>query len=205
MKSEIKIKKRGDGLKKFIKKYGYFIAVAAIVLVVTLSVVLTQNKGQTPTIDLEIGNQEATEVGSAALSFELPLLNCKVAHDYSRDALIFNETMGWFETHKGVDLISETSAEVLASEKGEVVNVYTNTLEGTVVVVKHNDSMSTKYSSLDSNVNVKVGDKVTKGQKLGTISVSASEEASTGAHLHFELLQNDNQINPNDYLNLQSK
>ena len=202
MSNEIKIKKRGEGFKKFIKKYGYFIALAIVVLIVALSVVLT---GQPAKTDIVVSDKEPVEVGSSALSFGLPLANCQVVHDYSRDALIFNETMGWFETHKGVDLRSETSNEVLACEDGEVVKVYTNNLEGTVVVIKHNEHFTTKYSSLSSNVTVKVGDKVSKGQKIGEVSTSAGEEVETGAHLHFELLQNDNQVNPNDYLTLQNK
>ena len=122
MSNEIKIKKRGEGFKKFIKKYGYFIALAIVVLIVALSVVLT---GQPAKTDIVVSDKEPVEVGSSALSFGLPLANCQVVHDYSRDALIFNETMGWFETHKGVDLRSETSKDVLACEGGEVVKVYT--------------------------------------------------------------------------------
>lgn len=202
MKSQIKIKKRGEGFKNFIKKYGYFIAVGVIVLVVTLSIILT---GQQTKTDINVSEKEPVEVGGVALNFTLPLADCQVVHDYSRTELVFNETMGWFETHKGVDLKSETSTDVLAAEGGEVVQVYTNNLEGTVIVIKHNDNFSTKYSSLDSKTSVKVGDKVQKGQKIGTISNSAGEEVATGAHLHFELLQDNNQINPNDYLSLSNK
>lgn len=202
MSNQIKIKKRGEGFKNFLKKYGYFIAVGVIVLVVTLSVVLT---GQKTNSDIDITDKQPIEVGSSALSFTLPLLDCQVVQDYSRDTFLYNETMGWYETHKGVDLKSENSTDVLAAEAGEIVQVYTNNIEGTVVVIKHNEQFSSKYSSLDSKTDVKVGDKVKKGQKIGTISNSAGEEYKSGAHLHFELLKDNDQINPNDYLSLQNK
>lgn len=202
MGNQIKIKKRGEGFKNFLKKYGYFIAVAVIVLVVTLSVVLT---GRPTSTDLNVENKDPMEVGGNALNFTLPLADCQVLHDYSRDEFLYNETMGWYETHKGVDLKSESSTDVLAAEAGEVVQLYTNNIEGTVIVIKHNDQFTSKYSSLDSNVAVKVGDKVKKGQKLGSVSNSAGEEFKSGAHLHFELLKDNNQINPNDYLALQNK
>lgn len=203
MSNEIKIKNRGEGFKRFIKKYGYFIALGIVVLIIALSVALTGQPAKNT--DIAVTDKEPVEVGSVALNFGLPLANCQVVHDYSRDALIYNETMGWFETHKGVDLKSETSNDVLACEGGEVAQVYTNNLEGTVVVIKHNEHFSSKYSSLNSNVAVKVGDKVSKGQKIGEVSTSAGEEVETGAHLHFELLQDETQVNPNDYLTLQNK
>lgn len=203
MGNQIKIKKRGEGFKKFLKKYGYFIAVGVIVLVITLSVVLT---GKPTNTEISITDKEPVEVGSSAtLNFTLPLANCQILHDYSRDAFLYNETMGWYETHKGVDLRSESSSDVLATESGEIVQIYTNNIEGTVVVLKHNDQFTSKYSSLNSDVAVKVGDKVMKGQKLGTVSNSAGEEFKSGNHLHFELLKDGNQINPNDYLALQNK
>ena len=203
MSNEIKIKKRGEGLKKFLKKYGYFIALGIVVLIVALSVILTGKPVKNT--DIVVTDKEPIEVGSVALSFGLPLSNCQVVHDYSRDALIYNETMGWFETHKGVDLKSENSQDVLACEGGEVVKIYTNNLEGTVIVIKHDDHFSSKYSSLNSNVSVKIGDKVLKGQKIGEVSASAGEEVETGAHLHFELIKDNTQVNPNDYLTLQNK
>ncbi|MBO4412957.1 MAG: M23 family metallopeptidase [Clostridia bacterium] len=203
MNSQINIKKRGEGFKNFVKKYGYYIALALIVVGITLSVVLSSKT--TNTTEINVKEYTPVEVSSVALNFDLPLTDCEVAFDYSREELVFNSTLGWFETHKGVDLKSKTSEIVKASEGGEVVEVYTNSLEGTVVVIKHNDNISTKYSSLSEDVFVKVGDKVKKGQKIGTISTSAGNEVETGAHLHFEIIENGNQVDPNNYLTLQNK
>ena len=205
MSNQIRIKKRGEGLKNFLKKYGYFIAVGIIMLAVTLTIILT---GVKTSVDepsnLDVVGKEPVEVGNVGLNFTLPMTNCEVIHDYSRNALIYNESMGWFETHKGVDLKSEDK-KVYACEAGEVVKVYTNTLEGTVVEIKHEGNITTKYSSLANDVLVKVGDKVKKGDQIGTASNSAGQEVQTGAHLHFEILSDDNQVNPNDYLALSNK
>ena len=76
MGNQIKIKKRGEGFKNFLKKYGYFIAVAVIVLVVTLSVVLT---GRPTSTDLNVENKDPMEVGGNALNFTLPLADCSMA------------------------------------------------------------------------------------------------------------------------------
>ena len=203
MDSKINIKKRGEGFKNFFKKYGYYITLAIIIVGITLSVVLSSK----PSNATEINVKEyiPVEVSSTALSFDLPITNAEVVHDYSREELVFNSTLGWFETHKGVDLKSKSSDIVKACESGEVTEVYTNALEGTVVVIKHNENISTKYSSLGEDVNVKVGDKVKKGQKIGKISSSAGNEVETGAHLHLEIIENGNQVDPNNYLALQNK
>ena len=46
------------------------------------------------------------------------------------------------------------------------------------------------------------GDKVTMGQKLGTVSNSALLETAVGDHLHFCVTHNENSIDPVDFLEL---
>jgi murein DD-endopeptidase MepM/ murein hydrolase activator NlpD len=54
------------------------------------------------------------------------------------------------------------------------------------------------YAHLDS-FNVKVGQWVTAGQKLGTVGTTGRV---TGPHLHFELLQDGKPIDPSLYLGI---
>ena len=61
------------------------------------------------------------------------------------------------------------------------------------------------YKSLNSDVAISVGDKVSGGQVIGTISETMAQELNSGAHLHFEMLKNGVKVNPNDYLDLGSK
>lgn len=202
MENNIKINKRGEKFIGFMKKYGYYFVAAALILAITLTVVLTTTKGG----NMNIEEEEKTDpVNAYALTFDLPLADCTVAHAHATDKLILDKTMGWFATHHGVDLISSTSSDVLAAAEGTVTEVYSNDLEGTVVVIKHNEVYTSKYGSLNSDVSVKVGDKVQKGQKIGTTSTSAKNEVKTGAHLHFELFMDEEDVNPADYLNIENK
>jgi murein DD-endopeptidase MepM/ murein hydrolase activator NlpD len=116
--------------------------------------------------------------------------------------LVYNTTLGWYETHSAVDLVSETSTDVLATCAGTVTEIYSNTLEGTVVKIKHNDQYTTLYGSLNEELSVAVGDSVTAGQKIGTISTSAGNESLLGSHLHFQIIKDNADVNPNDYLSL---
>ena len=61
------------------------------------------------------------------------------------------------------------------------------------------------YKSLNKDVKVSVGDKVAAGQAIGSIADTMAQELNSGAHLHFELLKNGSNINPNDYLDLGTK
>ena len=197
MENNINIEKRGEKFIEFLRKYGYFMVAGLVVLSITLTIILTSTK--------PIDDEKIIDTGTTAITFANPLLDCTVANDYSIDKLVYNSTLGWYETHSGVDLGSTSSSDVLSACSGTVTNIYSNSLEGTVVVIKHNDEYSTLYGSLSSDVLVNIGDAVTSGQKIGTISTSAGNESSLGSHLHFELLKDNSKVNPNDYLNLENK
>ena len=208
MENNIKINKRGEKFINFMKKYGYYFLAVAIILAITLSVVLTATKPADLNVDKENNVQTdvpTEEVDAYALTFTLPLLDCSIVQNHATDKLVYNSSLGWFATHHGLDLVSATSNEVLASADGTVAEIYTNDLEGTVVLIKHNNVYTSKYASLDSNLLVKVGDKVKSGQKIGTTSASAKNEVLTGAHIHYELFKDNESINPADYLNIEGK
>ncbi|MGN1227295.1 MAG: peptidoglycan DD-metalloendopeptidase family protein, partial [Christensenellales bacterium] len=60
--------------------------------------------------------------------------------------------------------------------------------------------MKSLYSSLDSAVNVKVGDEVKSGDVIGKVGDTANGEHTDGAHLHFEFYRDGVKVNPNDYI-----
>lgn len=87
--------------------------------------------------------------------------------------------------HAAIDLVS-TPADVYAAMAGEVVSV-----GGTVnaVVIKHADGLKTRYLHMwPKDTLVKVGDKVTAGQKIGTIGCAGQAEGYCGGpHLDFNI------------------
>lgn len=87
--------------------------------------------------------------------------------------------------HYGIDLIGGT--EILAYDDGEVVKVnYRGKQYGNAcyVRIKHNGYYTLYYHLKDKSINVKVGDKVTKGQVIGLIGNTGK---ATGIHLHFQI------------------
>jgi len=65
-----------------------------------------------------------------------------------------------------------------------------------MVEIHHGNGLVTRYAHAQS-LNVSVGDIVSKGQQ---IAVMGSTGRSTGAHVHYEVLKNGTQINPDSYI-----
>lgn len=87
--------------------------------------------------------------------------------------------------HAAIDMVS-TPSDVFASMAGEVISV-----GGTVnaVVIKHADGLKTRYLHMwPKDTLVKVGDKVTAGQKIGKIGCAGQAEGYCGGpHLDFNI------------------
>lgn len=99
--------------------------------------------------------------------------------------------------HKGIDWATPVGTAVGASSGGTVSRAGWGSGYGYVVYIDHPDGRQTRYGHL-SKVLVKVGDKVSQGQK---IALSGNTGRSTGPHIHFELLINGSAVNPLDYFN----
>jgi murein DD-endopeptidase MepM/ murein hydrolase activator NlpD len=102
----------------------------------------------------------------------------------------------WGRTHEGIDLAAPIGTPVYAADGGVVIWVGVRGSYGKMIQIDHGAGYVTYYGHL-SKYNIKVGDKVYKGQKIGAVG---STGRSTGPHLHFEILKNGNPVNPLKYL-----
>ncbi len=100
--------------------------------------------------------------------------------------------------HKGLDISASKGKNVYAALDGTVTYSGTNGGYGKLVVIKHDDKTSTAYAH-NSVLNVKVGDKVTKGQVIAKVGSTGN---STGPHVHFEVRINGNRVDAAPYLGL---
>ena len=182
-------------IKKVLKKYGYFalLGVAVITLVLTIVFVNVKN-------NKNVSVNEEEPVSTDVISFSMPVASTVVSMGYSNTELQYNSTLNTWRAHYGVDLLTDIGSEVFAVLDGTVKSVTTDQLNGTVITLKHANGLETVYGSLNKNVLVKVGDSVYRGQQIGVIALSATNEANQGAHLHFEVLENGNNIDPSIYL-----
>jgi murein DD-endopeptidase MepM/ murein hydrolase activator NlpD len=94
--------------------------------------------------------------------------------------------------HAGLDLAVPRGTSVEASADGTVSFAGWKGGYGNLLVIKHADGKETRYGHLDK-LNVKEGDEVKAGQE---VALSGSTGKSTGPHLHFEIRENGQVLNP---------
>lgn len=124
----------------------------------------------------------------------------EVIATFSQDTLSYSQTMEDWRTHEGLDIAAEAGALVSATQDGTVTAVYEDDYLGNVVVVSHSGDLATLYANLADSPAVAVGDTVTAGQTLGEIGNTALLETAEPDHLHFEVFQNGNAMDPMEYL-----
>ncbi len=111
--------------------------------------------------------------------------------------------------HDGIDIAVEEGTPVVSVSAGEIIRVCEGTMlnslvgcsthdacggYGTNVLIKHADGYLTRYSHL-SQLNVKEGDAVLQGEKIG---LSGNTGCSTGAHLDFKIFTSEADANNRD-------
>lgn len=180
------------------KRYGYYMLLGLLVLGVVLTLIIASvtNSNQAP--------EDSTPTNVSITPF-MPVLNATIYKEFFGDELVYNSTLKQWETHNGIDFQVVNGSKVYSILDGKIIDVYENLLEGTVVVIEHQDGIVSTYGSLDESVNVKEGDNVSRGQEIGKVSDTASAELEAGAHLHFSISDNGEKIDPASYLNITTK
>lgn len=118
-------------------------------------------------------------------------------------------------SHKGIDIVGKnyTLDNIVAHSDGTVVqvikdcnvntngengNTFNRNNPGNMVKIEHGNGYQTRYLHLAyGTVKVSVGQKVSKGQVLGYMGNTGY---SFGGHLHFEVMKDNSQIDPTNYL-----
>ncbi len=96
------------------------------------------------------------------------------------------------EVHLGFDLAQQRNMPVTAANTGKVIYADRLGIYGNCVILDHGYSLQTLYGHM-SRIDVKVGDMVQKGQKMG---VSGATGMAFGDHVHFSMMVAGTQINP---------
>lgn len=120
-----------------------------------------------------------------------------VIKEYAKDKLVYSDTLKEWVTHAGIDIKADKTTIVKASEEGKIKSIKNDPRYGLTVVIEHNNGYSTVYSNLLTAEFVTAGENVKKGQTIGTVGNTATFEISDESHLHFEILKDNVQIDPN--------
>lgn len=107
-----------------------------------------------------------------------------------------NPFNGTTEFHLGIDISAPGGTPVVATDGGTVEGGVQDWSYGNCVVIDHGNGLKSRYAHL-SGFNCVVGQGVGQGNVIGFVG---STGASTGNHLHFEIIVNGSVVNPMLYV-----
>lgn len=115
--------------------------------------------------------------------------------DTQEKAIIYYENT--YIQNTGVDYVKEDIFKVVSILPGEVISVSDDDIVGKTVKVRHSNNIISVYQSL-GEVSVKEGSNIKQGEIIGTSGTNLIN-SDLNNHLHFELLLNNINVNPEKY------
>lgn len=152
-----------------------------------------------PPTEVEPPEDEIPEEETPSHSLVPPLTEYEILNPFSNGELVKSETTGTWQTHNGVDLGCETGADVFSIDTGTVTEVSNDALWGYTITIDHNNGVVSRYCGLDGSVEVREGDIVQSGEKIGIVGNTADIESALAPHLHLEVKKNSEYIDPAFY------
>ena len=168
-----------------------------------------------PSINIKLRGQKSVEFNNASITKKYGSANLSVPNTGSNSSV-----MSWLkanplpdvvrissqygtrffagksEYHPGVDLAAPSGTPIYASGSGVVtrsgwVNGY-----GQMIEINHGNGYITRYAHA-SRLLVSVGERVKSGEEIAKVGCTGR---CTGAHLHYEIVQDGQRKNPSTYL-----
>src|SRR5574343_1001000 len=169
----------------------------------------------TPSVNIKLRGQKSVEFNNASITKKYGSANLSVPNTGSNSIV-----MSWLkanplpdvvrvssqygtrffagksEYHPGVDLAAPSGTPIYASGSGVVtrsgwVNGY-----GQMIEINHGNGYITRYAHA-SRLLVSVGERVKSGEEIAKVGCTGR---CTGAHLHYEIVQDGQRKNPSTYL-----
>lgn len=124
----------------------------------------------------------------------------RIIESFSGDDLVYNEALKDWRAHNGVDFSAEIGEQVLCSANGIVEDVFDSNM-GRCVVINHQNGFKTMYANLNEDTKVSKGEEIAQGDVIGAVGDTALGDSTDEPHLHFEISENDEMLDPAEYLN----
>lgn len=100
------------------------------------------------------------------------------------------------ENHSGMDFKGNIGDPILATATGTVIFAGQKGGYGNCVIVQHERGIKTLYAHLNK-VTVRPDQKVQTGTQVGELGNTGR---STGPHIHYEVMEHDQKVNPRKYM-----
>ena len=144
-------------------------------------------------------NQEKEKV-EVVPEFDAPIKG-EIIREFANNSLVFSNTLQEWITHNGIDIKADKTSVIKSAAKGTVSAIKNDPRYGLTVIINHDGGYQTIYSNLLTAEFVVKGEKVEIGQSIGTVGNSAAFEIADDEHLHFELLKDNEYLDPTTLIN----
>lgn len=116
-------------------------------------------------------------------------LHGEIINSFCIDELIWSETLSMWQTHPGIDIAASPGEAVAAAADGMIVEAYSDSLYGNIIVLDIGNGRSVRYASLNTLQMVEVGGEVVRGEIISSAGTCIGE-SSIGSHVHMEYYEN---------------
>lgn len=196
------------------KRLYMYVALGCVAVLLAAAIIITSvalaNRSRNV---IDARPNDSTQQGNASVddkpvvevpeTFVSPLATVSVVNEYG---FYYNKTLNKYYEHMGVDFTAEAGSEVYAVASGTIESIYTaDVLIGTQIIIDHGNGMKSVYEYVTAKDGLKAGDKVNQGDVIATVAEANGSEYKDGAHLHFEVFENDKNVDPTKYLTLEEK
>lgn len=148
----------------------------------------------------ETGAFDENSVDAAAKPGYVWPLSGKIDVPYSVTALLYDQKLGDWRTHDGVDIAAKLGEKVSAISAGQVESVERDDMKGMTVIVAHEGGLRSVYANLADTPAVVKGDSVMQGETIGAVGATALGETQESPHLLFKMTLDGQSVDPNAYL-----
>ncbi len=209
------MEKKDSKVLTFLRKNASYFILALCIVAVGLSVsimLITKNNKNSVNVSNPIISEKPTDTiipddssdpvdkpVTEVIAFIMPVQNCERIERYS-DTMVWNSTLNRYSAHMATDFFADEGTNVYCVYDGVVKSVESSLLQGVTVTVEHGNGLQTVYNSLEDGEFVTVGKQVKAGDVIGVVSQTNRQESAEGAHLHFEVLEDGQSIDPIKYM-----
>lgn len=191
-----------DAIFRFFRKRGFYALTALCLILIAGAAVYARGRIVSPRVEagrapaapaVAVATARPDEAGAPALTaptptptpLAWPVKGRAILRGYSEEPVWF-EPLELFETHPGVDISAPLGEEVLAAADGLVSFAGFDPQRGYMVEVQGEGGLVVRYGNLEKPLAVSPGDRLRRGQPVGSIGTSAPSAGVLGTFLHFE-------------------
>lgn len=147
-------------------------------------------------------SQTSTEPTLDARIYMSPVASQEILKEFKVEELVYSATMNDYRAHTGLDLKCAPGDAVCAFTDGVVESIHADPLMGQTIVLDHGGGLKSIYQNLSLQIpeGILAGIQVHAGDLIGAVGETAIIECAEDYHLHFEVMQDGEYVNPQSFL-----